>query len=99
MIAENLDRELVTQLHIHLKTNPCDCKAMEELGMIPKKDLVDGATYLGFCRNAGEAIWDAGKNMFTYTRKKFGSSFNEDINHPEDDDGFDLFVPIKVKEF
>ena len=66
-------------------------------GMIAKKDLQDGKTYIGHCRNSDEAIWDNSKQKFTYLRYKFGSSFNEDINHPEDDNGFDLFIPIKLK--
>ena len=65
-------------------------------GGIPKKDLVVGKTYIGSCRNASEAIWDGEK--FTYMRTKFGYTYPEDINHFQDDDGYDLFVPIKVKE-
>lgn len=60
-------------------------------GMIPKKDLVIGATYQGYCRNASEAVWNGKK--FMYMREKFGSRFEEDIEHPEDDCGYDVFVP------
>jgi hypothetical protein len=62
-------------------------------GAIPKKDLIVGATYLGDCRNANEAIWNGEK--FVYKRKKFNYVFDEEINHFEDDDGHDLFVPLK----
>lgn len=65
--------------------------------MIAKKDLVDGAVYNGHCRNAREARWDAKRGVFVYRRRKFGSEFDEDINHPEDDDGFDFFVPETLK--
>lgn len=65
-------------------------------GAIPKTDLVVGKTYIGDCRNATEAVWNG--NTFTYKRYKFGIYFDEDINHFEDDDGYDLFVPIKVKD-
>ena len=65
-------------------------------GGIPKEGLVVGKTYIGSCRNASEAIWDGEK--FTYMRTKFGYTYPEDINHFQDDDGYDLFVPIKVKE-
>lgn len=65
-------------------------------GAIPKKDLEDGKTYIGSCRNASEAIWKG--NHFTYIRRKFGMAYEEDINHFEDDDGHDLFIPIKIKE-
>jgi hypothetical protein len=84
---------------------------MEAAGMIAKRDLVDGAAYWGFCRNAQEAVWHADKpsragyerqdkvlGCFTYQRTKWGSTYDEDINHPEDDDGFDLFVPVARKE-
>ena len=64
-------------------------------GAIPKKDLIIGETYLGECRNASEATWLG--NEFEYTRYKFGTSFKETINHFEDDDGYDLFVPLKLK--
>lgn len=60
---------------------------------IPKKDLVHGTEYKGHCRNASKAVWNVDKQKFTYIRIKFGSAFLEDINHPEDDNGFDLFVP------
>ncbi len=65
-------------------------------GAIPKKDLIVGKIYIGDCRNATEAIWKG--NVFTYKRYKFGTYFDEDINHFEDDNGYDVFVPIRVKE-
>lgn len=66
-------------------------------GMIAKADLEDGAVYLGNCRNAVHdlAKWNAEKGMFTYVREKFGRRYHEDIYHPEDDNGFDVFVPTK----
>ena len=65
-------------------------------GGIPKKDLIIGKTYIGSCRNASEATWDGKK--FIYDRHKWGFVYEEAINHFEDDDGYDLFVPIKIKE-
>lgn len=62
-------------------------------GAIPKKDLIIGKTYLGDCRNASEATWNG--EVFIYKRTKFGCTFDEKINHFEDDNGYDLFVPIK----
>lgn len=67
-------------------------------GGIPKKDLKDGHLYQGSCRNASEALWNAEKQCFIYWRTKFGSTYQEEINHFEDDDGYDLFVPIKEIE-
>lgn len=63
-------------------------------GMLPKASLVDGRVYEGHCRNAGQARWDAARERFVYRRTKFGHSYDEDIVHPEDDEGFDVFVPV-----
>lgn len=63
-------------------------------GMIAKDQLVDGAMYLGWCRNAEQARWDASQQQFVYKRTKFGACFDETIVHPQDDDGFDIFVPM-----
>lgn len=65
-------------------------------GGIPKDKLIVGKTYIGDCRNATEAFWDGEK--FTYMRTKFGSTYPETINHFQDDDGYDLFVPLKIKK-
>ena len=65
-------------------------------GAIPKKDLIVGKTYIGNCRNATEATWNG--EVFVYKRTKFGIKYNDKINHFEDDDGYDLFVPIKKVE-
>ena len=65
-------------------------------GGIPKDKLEIGKRYIGDCRNASEAVWNG--KVFTYMRTKFGYTYPEDINHFEDDDGYDLFIPIKMKE-
>lgn len=64
-------------------------------GGIPKKELIIGETYIGGCRNSSEATWN-GKE-FTYNRIKFGIEYIDTINHFEDDNGYDLFIPIKKK--
>lgn len=64
-------------------------------GGIPKDELIVGETYIGDCRNASEAVWNG--DRFTYMRTKFGTTYPEDINHFQDDDGYDVFVPIKLK--
>ena len=61
---------------------------------IPKKELVDGGWYLGKCRNANYAQWDAENNCFIYLRLKLANLFVVEIHHPENDDGFDLFFPL-----
>ena len=71
-------------------------KNLIRCGAIPKDKLIVGKTYIGACRNASEATWN-GKD-FDYKRFKFGMWQDDDINHFQDDDGYDLFVPIKEKE-
>lgn len=65
-------------------------------GAIPKDKLIVGKTYIGSCRNASKATWNG--KVFTYKRTKFGCTYDEDINHFQDDDGYDVFVPIKTLE-
>lgn len=65
-------------------------------GAIPKYKLIKDKKYLGKCRNADEAIWNG--NKFIYKRNKFGFIYEEEINHFEDEDGTDLFVPLKLIE-
>lgn len=82
--------------HVH----PSDYKniiipAIIRCGGIPKDQLKVGKTYIGECRNAGEAVWLGDK--FEYQRYKFGETFPEKINHFEDDNGYDLFIPFREK--
>lgn len=65
-------------------------------GAIPLHELVVGNSYIGTCRNSNEAVWLGDK--FEYTRTKFGTTFQDEINHFQNDDGYDVFVPIKLKE-
>ena len=65
-------------------------------GAIPKNDLIVGKDYIGNCRNSGIAKWNG--EQFEYNRTKWGFSYKDKINHFEDDNGFDLFVPIKLIE-
>ena len=66
----------------------------EDAGMLSREALVDGTYYLGHCRNAKVARWDAEGAVFVYMRSKFGSRFAETINHPADDNGYDIFLPF-----
>lgn len=63
-------------------------------GVIRRSDLKDAVWYVGMCRNASCAIWDAERGVFWYVRFKFANRFAESINHIADDNGFDLFVPM-----
>ena len=67
-----------------------------ECGALPKNKLELGKYYYGKCRNNDVAMWD-GKE-FKYQRCKFGHWYTDTINHFEDDNGFDLFVPLKEVE-
>lgn len=66
----------------------------EHIKTIPKSELVVGETYPGECRNARRAVWKE-NGKFEYMRTKFGSTYPEEINHYEDDNGYDVFVPMK----
>lgn len=69
-------------------------KEFIESGAIPKNQLKIGGWYTGSCRNSSIAQWIG--EEFIYIRNKFGDYFVESINHFEDDDGYDLFVPFKL---
>ena len=71
------------------------CQMLIERGAIPKDKLKNKTKYYGSCRNANYAIWNAESQKFCYERWKFGIVSVDYINHFEDDDGSDLFVPIK----
>lgn len=98
----NLNREFTVETIPNIpKTSPdvyndIIIPALIRCGAIPKSQLEVGATYIGSCRNASEAVWLGDK--FEYQRYKFGDTFPETINHFEDDNGYDLFVPIKKRE-
>lgn len=63
--------------------------------IIAKKDLKDLSYYQGECRNAEYALWVDNLGKFIYMREKFGDIFPETINHPEDYDEYDLFLPFR----
>ena len=65
-------------------------------GAIPINELEKDVWYEGTCRNASKAIWNGEK--FLYERTKFGDTFFEEINHFQEDDGYDVFVPLKKIE-
>ena len=84
-------KELMKNVRIFAATHNVK---MEQVEVIYKKDLVEGQTYEGECRNADHAIWNG--TRFVYDRYKFGSTYKEEINHFEDDNGYDVFVPMKI---
>lgn len=69
-------------------------KELYRKGILPKKNLVKGHYYYGKCRNAKVALWNGYE--FVYMRDFWGKSFfPEEINHLEDDNGFDVFIPLR----
>jgi hypothetical protein len=79
--------------------NPVIPKNLQEAyeeGMIHKDKLVHSVTYGGYCRNADVAVWDDQLQRFIYIREKFKDTYCETIVHPEDDRGFDIFVPVEM---
>ena len=61
---------------------------------IPKNELIVGKEYVGNCRNSSKAVWKG--DHFEYQRYKFGYCYTDKINHYEDDDGYDVFVPVEI---
>ena len=71
-------------------------KNLIRCGALPKDKLEVGATYEGTCRNAERATWNG--TCFDYKRYKFGAEQDAKINHFQDDNGYDLFVPLRKIE-
>jgi len=65
-----------------------------KIRMISLEDMQPYAWYRGVCRNATIAQWLPNKKKFIYIRHKFGGQLLETINHMEDDNGFDCFIPL-----
>ncbi len=84
------DFEIDSRVHIYAAENNLN---PEDVNPIKKEDLIIGHSYKGICRNASVAVWDG--KVFWYDRYKFGDTYKEDINHFEDDDGYDLFLPFE----
>lgn len=79
---------------------PENLKEAYELGMIKKEDLIDGKQYLGYSRNTDKAYWSKENNVFTFLNSGHfeGDGFEDHVPHPENDDGYDIFVPIEEIE-
>jgi len=90
-----------TESHRGKYSNPIKPEELElsfAAGLLRKSELEDGKYYYGHCRNARVSKWSSETERFTYMREKFGSIYPEDINHPEDDNGCDLFTPVAQVE-
>ena len=63
--------------------------------LLERADLKHGVYYLGRCRNATVARWNAQEGCFYHWREKFNSVFIETIKHPVDEGPiFDVFRPV-----
>lgn len=67
--------------------------ALIRCGSIPKSELKDGHYYYGNYRNSDIGMWM--KDIFKIRRSKFGTWFEDECNHFEDNDGLALFVPLR----
>jgi len=109
-MSESL-RKIYRYLREHKVIGEEQLKELESMGMIPREKLKDRTYYRGVCRNTRVAMWvespgwpskdklplpngDRGP-CFYHMREKANVIFVETINHPADDDGFDLFVPVE----
>lgn len=66
--------------------------------LLTKGLLVHGAYYVGRCRNATVARWNAEKQCFYHWQENFGALVTETIKHPIDDEVFDVFRPYRLLE-
>ena len=64
-------------------------------GMLRKEQLQDGVYYKGISRNTKIAKWSSKDNCFFYI-DEIGCI--ENVCHPEDDNSYDLFIPISKTE-
>jgi len=91
-----LDENNISCVHLPI---PITQECYDELynkGVLKKDELKINSYYFGKCRNANVAMWTGIE--FIYMRYKFGSYYVAHINHLSDDNGYDLFVPIKEVE-
>lgn len=63
--------------------------------MIAKKDLLNGSYYRGLHRCSNIAMWSERRQKFIYIDFSCGMFSTEEACHPEDDDGYALFVPFE----
>lgn len=66
--------------------------------LLTKAQLEDGAYYVGRCRNASVARWNAEEGKFYHWREKFTRIYIETIKHPVDELQFDVFRPLRLIE-
>ena len=92
--VEKFDEKTIWGIHLPKPIPGSLFKELYDKGILPKKDLIKGGYYIGKCRNADVALWNGYE--FVYMRDKMGAHFPETIFHLEDDNGFDVFIPLKI---
>lgn len=91
--VEKFDAVSVYKIHLPKPIPYIIFREIYSKGVIPKSKLIKNKYYKGKCRNATVALWNGYE--FVYMRNKFGETYVETIKHPEDDDNYDLFIPIE----
>lgn len=87
----------IDELNYNLQVCAFDLKCnVDEIEVITKNELEIDKEYFGNCRNSSTAIWKG--EHFEYQRYKWGTYYTDEINHYEDDDGYDVFVPVRFKD-
>ena len=71
-----------------------DWEPLYREGVLRKSQLKHGWFYIGQSRNATIARWNKTRNRFEHKRTKFTDVFTDYLDHPEDDQGFDCFLPV-----
>jgi hypothetical protein len=93
---DKFDEDSIERIHL---PKPIPKELYDELfskGILKKEQLKKNHYYYGTCRNSNIAQWNG--EEFVYMRTKFGDIFPETINHLSDDNGYDLFIPLKEIE-
>ena len=100
MLTSDFNKDLYMKGKQAYHAYRCDMNSLSDQSIfdvvISKNELIDGGEYFGVSRNATVAKWSSGRNEFVYMRTKFRDTFEDTLPHPEDDDGYDIFVPLEL---
>lgn len=90
---EMFDEETINYIHLPKPIPYALYNELYEKGIVRKINLKKNHYYFGACRNSDVALWNGFE--FVYNRHKFGTYYIDTIKHIEDDNGYDLFIPLK----
>jgi len=92
---DTFDEDTIWKIHLPQPIPGDLYRELYRKGIVAKKDLKKNHYYYGKCRNAKVALWNGYE--FIYMRQQGNLAFYpEEIFHLEDDNGFDLFIPLKI---